>query len=66
VSDTDVADENLLAPQVRKGTKKEAIAWMQAGQERIARADSVLVVGGGALGIRESLPVFLYSSRSSL
>jgi hypothetical protein len=48
----DTNDENLLAPQVQKGTKKEGVSWMQSSQERIARAESVLVVGGGALGIR--------------
>ena len=37
-----------------RGTKKEGIAWMKAAQERIKEMDRILVVGGGALGVRES------------
>lgn len=37
------------------GTKPEGVKWMQASQERIKDAKSVLVVGGGALGVRECL-----------
>jgi hypothetical protein len=44
--------ENAIVPPAKTGTKAEGIAWMQASQQRIARAPSVLVVGGGALGIR--------------
>jgi hypothetical protein len=36
----------------KKGTKVEAIKWLKCSQERIARAQNILVVGGGALGIR--------------
>lgn len=36
------------------GTKLEGIAWLKRSQKRIAEAPSVLVVGGGALGIRAS------------
>lgn len=36
------------------GTKAEGIEWMKRNQERIKKAGSVLVVGGGALGIRKS------------
>ncbi|KAJ7482678.1 FAD/NAD-P-binding domain-containing protein [Mycena latifolia] len=34
------------------GTKSEGIAWLKRAQARIAAARSVLVVGGGALGIQ--------------
>ncbi|KAJ7687843.1 hypothetical protein B0H17DRAFT_1069429 [Mycena rosella] len=34
------------------GTKPEGIAWLKRAQEDIAAARSVLVVGGGALGIQ--------------
>lgn len=37
-----------------EGNKVESIAWLQQHQRAIEAADSVLVVGGGALGIRES------------
>jgi apoptosis-inducing factor 2 len=37
----------------KKGTKGEAVEWLRRCQERVAAARSVLVVGGGALGIRE-------------
>ena len=36
------------------GSKPQAIEWLKRCQERITRAGSVLCVGGGALGIRES------------
>lgn len=39
-----------------KGTKAEGISWLQSSQKVIAAAGSVLVVGGGALGIRMPLP----------
>ena len=37
------------------GTKSAGIKYLKSAQERIKEAHSVLVVGGGALGIRESL-----------
>jgi hypothetical protein len=37
------------------GTKAEGIAWLKRKQRVIEEAASVLVVGGGALGIRECL-----------
>lgn len=36
------------------GTKQEGISWLKTHQEVIKSSDSILVVGGGALGIRES------------
>ncbi len=36
------------------GTKSEGVDWMKRAQTRIEQAPSVLVVGGGALGIRKS------------
>jgi hypothetical protein len=35
------------------GTKAEGIAWLKRKQRVVEEAASVLVVGGGALGIRE-------------
>lgn len=35
------------------GTKAEGVAWLKRCQKRIEKAESVLVVGGGALGIRK-------------
>lgn len=37
----------------QRGTKAEGVAWMQAAQARVKVAESVLVIGGGALGVRE-------------
>ncbi|KAJ3818707.1 hypothetical protein EV361DRAFT_949734 [Lentinula raphanica] len=34
------------------GTKREGIAWLKAHQEVIEASESILVVGGGALGIQ--------------
>ncbi|KAH9917505.1 uncharacterized protein B0H18DRAFT_1123587 [Fomitopsis serialis] len=36
-----------------QGTKPEAISWLQRFGERIKSASSILVVGGGPLGVRE-------------
>ncbi|KAI1793690.1 iron uptake cluster protein [Ganoderma leucocontextum] len=50
-----VADEDLEKADVldvSRGTKEGGIAWLKMFQKRIARASSVLVVGGGALGIQ--------------
>jgi hypothetical protein len=35
------------------GTKKEGISWMRAAQRRIEEVERILVVGGGALGVRK-------------
>lgn len=48
----EVNDEDVIVPARKIGTKVEGVSWLQASQERIAKAPSVLVVGGGALGIR--------------
>jgi hypothetical protein len=37
------------------GTKREGMAWLKAAQDRINEADRILIVGGGALGVRKSL-----------
>ncbi|KAM5545753.1 hypothetical protein V8D89_000791 [Ganoderma adspersum] len=50
-----VADEDLEKADVldvSRGTKEGGMAWLKRFQKRIARASSVLVVGGGALGIQ--------------
>lgn len=36
-----------------RGTKKEGMAWLEEARKRIDEASSVLVIGGGALGVRE-------------
>lgn len=36
-----------------RGTKKEGMAWLEDARKRIEEASSVLVIGGGALGVRE-------------
>lgn len=46
------------------GTKAEGVAWLKRCQKRIEKAESVLVVGGGALGIRKSCS-YLVISKSS-
>lgn len=37
-----------------RGTKPQGIAWMKQHQEIVKQAQNILVVGGGALGIRMS------------
>jgi NADH dehydrogenase FAD-containing subunit len=39
-----------------RGTKLEGVDWMKAAQKRVKDVNSVLVVGGGALGVRELRP----------
>ena len=53
VADEDVEKASVL--DVSRGTKEGGITWLKRFQKRVERASSVLVVGGGALGIRESL-----------
>jgi hypothetical protein len=48
-----VYDKEVTIPQTR-GTKAAGVKWLQETQEQIRDADSVLVIGGGALGVRES------------
>jgi NADH dehydrogenase FAD-containing subunit len=58
-------DEDVIVPARKIGTKVEGVSWLQASQERIAKAPSVLVVGGGALGIRMYLlPRHIYPGLS--
>jgi hypothetical protein len=37
--------------------KQEGISWLRARQQQIAATQEVLVVGGGALGIRKLISV---------
>lgn len=37
-------------------TKAEGIAWFNNHQERVAKAERIVIVGGGAVGVRESFP----------
>ena len=54
VADEDLENADVL--DVSRGTKEGGVDWLKRFQKRIARASSVLVVGGGALGIRECPP----------
>lgn len=47
-----VADGDVIVPPTQ-GTKAEGIQWLKLFQHRIERSPSVLVVGGGALGVRK-------------
>lgn len=51
-----VAQKPRLPVFKKQGTKDEAVEWLKRCQERVASARSVLIVGGGALGIR--MPTF--------
>jgi hypothetical protein len=55
----------LHAPYAYGGTKAKGIAWLKRKQRVVEEAASVLVVGGGALGIRECFffLLSLYPSR---
>jgi NADH dehydrogenase FAD-containing subunit len=46
-----------------EGNKAESIAWLRGKQRTIEDATSVLVVGGGALGIRMSLIIVACPAR---
>lgn len=37
-----------------QGSKERGRAWLQAAQQRIEKARSIAVIGGGALGVRKS------------
>jgi hypothetical protein len=49
--------------QKRVGTKAESIEWLIRGQKKIKDVDIILIIGGGALGIREC--VSFYEGRFS-
>ncbi|KAI0708726.1 iron uptake cluster protein [Cerioporus squamosus] len=49
VADEDVEKADVL--DMARGTKAGGVAWLKKFQKRVERASSVLVVGGGALGI---------------
>ncbi|KAJ7187262.1 hypothetical protein C8R46DRAFT_936371 [Mycena filopes] len=52
-TDRETKNENVRhATTAYGGSKKEGIAWLKGRQATIAGAGSVLVVGGGALGIQ--------------
>lgn len=46
-------------PQPYPGRKQDGIEWLKAHQETIRDSQSILVVGGGALGIREYCDIWL-------
>lgn len=50
---------NIFSRGKNFGTKPEGIKWMKDAQKRVKEAKSVLVVGGGALGVREC-PFFFF------
>lgn len=65
-SPVDVWGEEASAQRlegVPMGCKKRGVGYMQRRSETMARAKSVLVVGGGALGIRKSR-VSLYIAKT--
>ena len=51
--DTNATGSTSTTTKPYTGTKAEAVEWMRRCQDRIKKIKSVLVVGGGALGIRE-------------
>lgn len=51
---------NLWGAASYHGTKPEAIDWLKAKQKTIEGAGSILVVGGGALGIRKRRLIVKY------
>lgn len=53
ISDVDqVYRQEVTIPQTR-GTKESGMRWLKESQEQIRDAESVLVIGAGALGVRE-------------
>lgn len=56
VDEPEDLEEDVIA---MTGTREAGIAWLQRFQRRVERARSVLVAGGGALGIRMSPHNFL-------
>ncbi|RDX46369.1 iron uptake cluster protein [Lentinus brumalis] len=50
VADEDVEKTDVL--DMARGSKEGGVAWLKKFQKRVERASSVLVVGGGALGIQ--------------
>ncbi|KAI9060789.1 iron uptake cluster protein [Trametes sanguinea] len=50
VADEQVDKDGVV--DVVRGTKEGGVAWLKRFQKRVERASSVLVVGGGALGIQ--------------
>lgn len=47
------ASLNELSMPQTKGSKAEGVKWLRDAQEKIRDAESVLVIGAGALGVRE-------------
>lgn len=41
------------------GTKSESSRWLREAQKRIRSSTSVLIVGGGALGVRKSFQFYI-------
>jgi apoptosis-inducing factor 2 len=48
-----ISQESLFCDEDHAGTKLEAIKWLRDAQRRIQTSRSVLVIGGGALGVRK-------------
>ncbi|KAJ3793089.1 hypothetical protein GGU11DRAFT_853669 [Lentinula aff. detonsa] len=49
-------DAEVLKPYT--GTKQDGVAWLKAHQEVIKNSESILVVGGGALGIQFATDIY--------
>ena len=47
------ASLNELSMPQTKGSKAEGVKWLRDAQDKIRDAESVLVIGAGALGVRE-------------
>jgi len=47
------SQESLLLDDEHDGSKNKSRQWLRTAHHRIKAATSVLVVGGGALGVRE-------------
>lgn len=47
------SQESLLLDDEHDGTKTKSRQWLRTAHHKIKGATSVLVVGGGALGVRE-------------
>lgn len=52
--DGEVEGKPIEEERERPGTKKAGMQWLVRGQERIRHSQEILIVGGGALGIRTS------------
>ena len=50
--DEEIPDVLEASVMLQRGTKPEGVAWLRAAQNRVKNSGSVLVIGGGALGVQ--------------